>query len=639
MIPKRENSQNFFGGSRWLLALPVIVWIFGVVIFFTRIDIPGFFSEAPFYQENFPKYFYHIDATTVILRETGSFWGYDPNFAAGIPESPGNATVAHILPSLLCALTGLPSPIVLKAIITVFFIAFPWLIYSAARRFGLAISTSALIMLFDVFFNLFAVRYRFMWVGMGMYFSSIPILVYLISYLFPQKVSARFNPIKTMLIVAAFGVLLAYWHILQIVLFTLVVALHLAHFRTHYLTLKGFLSLSLAIAIIAVATWPWLYPLIKFHITLWPFWTGMLEYMGLNWLGPKSLVYFPPILFQPLMIFTLVLGIASYFNKCVKRQNGVSQLFFMSVIVMIFAPLPCLTLISSTTASMRFLDILPFCMLIIAGKYAEFLWTERRFKRLIWLGILGTLVVVIQLLAAQRISLTPKFVTTPPPEYTALETWLRDNTTNEARIAFESHAHRENQPIGFDAIALLARDVPRQYVAIPSHESAAFMYHAFLFEGRIGPHDLARLSSAQTLTILDAYNIGWVVAVTERSKQVFENLPELFESLTTISGYQIYRAKREHSYFLSGKGRIKAYSNRLVLQDLQKDGSDRITIAYHFDPCLTAEPNGRILKEKSPVDSFGFITLETNKRNLEIFCDTSRGYTGVPKDFRFKSLK
>ncbi len=639
MIPKRGNSQKKFGGSRWLLALPVAVWIFGVVIFLTRIEIPEYFSEAPFYQENFPKYFYHIDATAAIMRETGSFWGYDPTFAAGIPESPGNATVAHILPSLLCAVTGLPSTIVLKAIITIFFIAFPWLIYSAARRFGLAISTSALVMLFDIVLNLFSIRYRFIWVCMGMYFSSIPILIYLVSYLFPQKVSARFNPIKTMFIVAAFGVLLAYWHILQMILFSLVVALHVAHYRTHYLTLKGLLSLFFAIAFIAAASWPWLYPLIKFHITLLPFWTEILEHTGLNWLGPKSLVYFLPIFFQPLMIFTLVLGIASYFNKNIKRQSGVSLLFFMSVTIVILAPLPCLTLVSSTTASMRFVDIVPFCMLIIAGKYAEFLWTNRRFKRLIWLGILGVLAIVIQVLLAQRVSLTPKFVTTPPPSYTALETWLRDNTTNEARIAFESHAHQENQPIGFDAIALLARDVPRQYVAIPSHESAGFMYHAFLFEGRIGPHDLAKLTSEQILMILDVYNIGWVVAVSKKSKQVLENLPELFENLPTISGYQIYRAKRDHSYFLSGKGRVQPYPNRLVLQDLEKDKSGRITLAYHYEPCLTAEPNGRILREKSPVDSFGFITLETNKRNLEIFCDTSRGYTGVPKDFRFKSLK
>src|SRR5439155_22711933 len=92
---------------------------------------------------------------------------------------------------------------------------------------------------------------------------------------------------------------------------------------------------------------------------------------------------------------------------------------------------------------------------------------------------------------------------------------------------------------------------------------------------------------------LELYNVGWIVAHSNVSRQYFDSMPGIVP-LDVFREVKTYKVDRSLSFFVSGVGRIVGRShNRLVLTDLI---GDEVVLRYHYylglksEPCATLVP-------------------------------------------------
>ena len=79
----------------------------------------------------------------------------------------------------------------------------------------------------------------------------------------------------------------------------------------------------------------------------------------------------------------------------------------------------------------------------------------------------------------------------------------------------------------------------------------------------------------------DLYNIKWVICWSEKTIKHFEKYPDFFIYKTVIDKFYIYEIKRETSFFLKGRGDVKANINKLTLSNVEAEGGE-IVIKYHW---------------------------------------------------------
>ncbi len=615
--------------------LPVAVWLLGCALFFTRIGSTAFFSAAPLYQENYPKYFTIAEETGRFIRETGAFWGYDPTFAAGLSLNPGGATISHNLLAPLCALTFLPATVILKSFLLVFFTVFPWLIYLAARRFGLSVFTAGLVMLLDMIANYYSIRYRSIHASMGMYFTAGPVTIYAVSLLARRSSAEPIRPVRTMALMAVFGALLNYWHIEQALLLALAVATHIVIHRKMYFQPKALAAVFLAPVAVLTLSSPWFVPFFRFHRQILPMNVELLRYAGVDWNGARAIVFFLATLLQPISILALILGFAAYRKLGASKSENAKLLMIWVAVIIAISLVSTLNASGTSLYSARFLDLIPFGLFVIAGMRWD-ASPRLRFSRSTMMKCVPVaLLIGLQIFLSVKLNMTPVFRNEPPADYRRLIGWMRENTTKDARIAFESSGKAEDQPLGFDPVSLAARDLDRYFIALPSTESANMVYQAFLYEGRIGTHALADLKTDEIKAVMSVYNIGWIIAVSKTSKLFLQTHSDQFEHRAAINGYEIYSVRREHSYVISGDAAIHAERDRIRLTDATPDENGLIVLAYHFDPCFRADNDSKVLRVESPWDSVGFLAVRTADRDVDLECDKSV-FRGLPKGYAFR---
>ncbi len=605
-------------------AAPLLVTALALALLGTRLGTWAFFSTAPLYQENYPKYFYQADLTARFIAETGAFWGYDPTFAAGLLLNPGAAIIAHNLPALLGAATGWPAAATIKTILLLFFVAFPWLTYAAARRLGLGPFAAAGTMLATVLMNYFSLRYSFIRASMGLYYSATPLLFYALALL----ATAREKPWRWPPVLFAAGTLLCWWHIEQGLLFFFAAfVLLLRSLRT---LARPWPMIGMAAATIGAAAlnWPWLWPFIRFHLAALPYNAEIYSAISVDWHGNGGLIFLAIALLQPLLLAALVVA---PWRKGLREElpDPLRDLAVLAGLLALLVTAMSLVRILTGFFPTRLLDVLPPILFVLAG------WRLERTPKPKSYAVLAAAALVAQ--SAMFFALLPHqtFVNEPPATYRALAGWLRENTDDRARIALEASGRPNRQPLGVDPSSLLAYDAPRQYVALPSTESANVLYQAYLLEGRLGAHDLTTLDEAAHRRLLAAYNIGWVVAYSERLKEALHARPALYTPLHTIDCLEIFRVERVPSWFLAGTGKVAATRNRLRLSDLVPDEQGRIVLAYHYYDSLSLRGAGQLRRQRSPLDGFGFIELRDVAGAAEIVNDPSRPMPTLPLDYFF----
>jgi hypothetical protein len=156
---------------------------------------------------------------------------------------------------------------------------------------------------------------------------------------------------------------------------------------------------------------------------------------------------------------------------------------------------------------------------------------------------------------------------------------LIDNTVLGERLAWRTHVEVMG---GF-----LERNVAHAYAN----------YFRRYGNRDLGPVELARY--------LRTFNIGFVILQGERPE--LERHTGLLELLETAGGFRIYRTRLPVSPFVQGRGRVRASTNRIEVQD--SESSETLVLSYHFHELLRCEPDCRVERQPIDLDRVGLIRI------------------------------
>ncbi len=176
----------------------------------------------------------------------------------------------------------------------------------------------------------------------------------------------------------------------------------------------------------------------------------------------------------------------------------------------------------------------------------------------------------------------------PPPEVKGIgettqwiETWLRSNTDPSARILFETSPGRHTDDA--HVAGYLAQQTGREFIGgpYPYSQFANFWDHT-VFRRPIDSY-----SPEAFREYLRTYNVGWIVAYTDRSRAFLDRLtyvaPEQREgSIGT------YRVDLPHDFFLEGSGQVVARDKGMLV--LANVTGEEVVLKYHFVDGLVANP-------------------------------------------------
>ena len=178
--------------------------------------------------------------------------------------------------------------------------------------------------------------------------------------------------------------------------------------------------------------------------------------------------------------------------------------------------------------------------------------------------------------------------------------WLKNDTTAEARVLFETsgaRVHDNAHMAGF--YALTAR---REFIGGPY----PFLHFAGFWDGFLFGKPIGTIPPADFRNYLDLYNIGWIIVFSPESKAYLDRQQELVRT-ASFGPFQTYKAEGPHSFFVSGSGVVShAGFNDLELDRLQ---GAQVVLKYHFVAGLVTNPAARVEPVTLPGDPSPFIRL------------------------------
>jgi hypothetical protein len=187
-----------------------------------------------------------------------------------------------------------------------------------------------------------------------------------------------------------------------------------------------------------------------------------------------------------------------------------------------------------------------------------------------------------------RYGKSPPEVTFPPESVAWLEKWIKDSTTPQGRILFETSLSRKHG--GGHIAGYLALRTRREFIGAPypflMPERSFWDHSAF---GR----PLAELSAERLSAGLELYNVGWIITHSEELGRRVTGLPHA-RLLAQREGMRIFGLDRTLSYFHSGDAEVMDRGfDRLEVS--ARPGAD-LMLRYHwidgigFTPAIQAEP-------------------------------------------------
>ena len=168
---------------------------------------------------------------------------------------------------------------------------------------------------------------------------------------------------------------------------------------------------------------------------------------------------------------------------------------------------------------------------------------------------------------------------------------LSEHTNSSGRVFFETSLARVHD--NAHMAGYLARVTEREFIGGPY----TYMFTAGFWDGVAFGRSLRSVTEDELRRYFNAFNIGWIVAHSDPSKQYFATIPWIVP-MRSDHDVVVYRVDQELSYFFSGGGVVeKREVNRLVLSGL-RDSS--VAIKYRYVPGLKVVPAGHA--EPYPVE-------------------------------------
>jgi hypothetical protein len=188
--------------------------------------------------------------------------------------------------------------------------------------------------------------------------------------------------------------------------------------------------------------------------------------------------------------------------------------------------------------------------------------------------------------------------------------WLERRTAPDARVLFENSLGRMHD--NAHMAGYYAYETQREFIGGPY----PFMHFASFWDDWIFGKRLSQVDFKELADYVSLYNIGWIVVHSAGAKRYFDAMPgvRLDDEHGSVRAYVI---DREHSYFLTGTGRVqKRQHNLLVLTDLS---GPEVVLKYHFVPGMTSEPPAQIDGVQKLDDPTAFVRIKNPPSNLRLY--------------------
>jgi hypothetical protein len=557
-------------------------------------------------------HYYQIYAAHQFMNDGHHLWGYNPYFMAGFPagvvfdlDMKGAELYCHVL-------AGIGLPLAFKSYIVLSFVLFPFALYAAGRLLGFRGGEALVAVLLGLLFWHWGrpLLGHFRWAGMHSYvlasYLSLLALALFVHFVDKSERPSTRPAWGTWLVLVALVALACQVHPLSILLLAPGFAtLYLVAFRS--LSRRAHLMLWFGFALALAANADWIVPFLRFR----HYKTASDYWFQLRGMKDIAFVYSR----ETSILFTLitVLGVTGLVRMWRHRRHVALSFGVTALCLFVAAFYGARIQPLANTEPGRYL--VPFAFFLILPATSLLVPLLERLqgrigRPMMAVGIALTAALAPVLSLADNLFFDAhRMRAAVDPRFVALMADLRQHTTADARILFETPGGFYNSSdllYGGHLQALVPIYTNREVIGGPYPVN--FMVHAAIDfkNGLLLDRPLRDWSEADVRHFVDTYNVGWVVCWSATSRATFDALPELAHVQGDFDRFRVYEIDRPHSFVLLGGGQARAGYNRI---EVDGAAGDEVVLKYHWLESLRAEPPVPLSREPVPGDPIGFIKL------------------------------
>jgi hypothetical protein len=204
----------------------------------------------------------------------------------------------------------------------------------------------------------------------------------------------------------------------------------------------------------------------------------------------------------------------------------------------------------------------------------------------------------------------------PPPNIRGTDSYtdfvleaLAKNTDKSARILFETslgRIHDQGHLAGYYAYT-----GNREFIGGPY----PYTHFSGFWDGFVFGSPINDIPTARFLDYLKLYNIGWIIAHTDVSKDYLRKFPNIIQG-PSFKELQFYTVDAEHNYFINGSGTVENRGHNLL--QLERLSNDTIILKYHYYTGLKTNTATNIEPIYLLNDPIPFIKINNPPKQLTI---------------------
>jgi hypothetical protein len=578
------------------------------------------FSSRPVLQMDYAHHYYQVALVVKALESEGKTWAYDTSFCTGYPEGTLFDTDMKLFELVTFVLTriGLSVPFVFNGLIFLSFWLVPLLLFWSCRNFNLSNRATLLVVTTSVvLWHGYWMIYYFNLNGLVAFIFGTYWSVLVVSLFYRYLVKGKWFDFAFFVI--CFSVSFMTHILMPLLIVVPMVVLYGYHFKN--LTIANHLALMASVLVVIVANLWWIQTVAQFY-----------QYRI------ETPDFSPPSLTESLRIFfklkdfeigLALLGMWGFYHyRTQERCLGVMGVLWIGWFLFMTYGLEGIPWIRSLEPS-RFK--MPVVILSTVGLSlgASLLKLRSSFNRID--SRFATPLVIIALyffggFLIPREASDERFGD-PYEALNPLITWIQENATKEARIAF-----MDCSP-GYLTAAKMHYYTQRDFIGGPC--TGMNMKHSYVgfTPDRFFDRQINDLTEKDLLHYADLFNIRWLITTTDEGFAAFSKFSAALrlKARLAIVEYQVSNVSRSGSpfsqyiprpgehligifevqtkpgYFLKGDGVVETSINQIRVRDASPGG---VVLKFHWLETLAVDPPLPLIRypvEGSPV---GFIQVE-----------------------------
>lgn len=600
----------------------VLVVLFTGYFLFTLTLLPPriLTSGHPIAVADYALHFIRTVAANEFWTNYQRSWGYNPFFMAGYPAGTVFDVNNHFIELFGVGLHrfGVSLPTAFNLLVFLAFLLAPFLVWLTARNFGLtpwqqviAVTLAMALWLTD---SQVSLTWRIGVIASGMAMYSLP---------FSLSCLYRFRTDRSKFWALCFlvsGALVSLLHPLSFLFFYAPIGFYFL-WRAKDFDLRFWAVLVVFAGIALLANLFWILPLVRdLPLKTWSgyHWIGNLKSLVADLLGARDsglrlLIYLLAAggfliwsregqkeLFRLLLVLTLVLSFFGYISGQISAFQQL-ETYRNNLVASFLLIMPASLFITSLPSRLQSLP-------------------SRRRWAVAGLALLITLHVIGRNLLWFRPFLSGDFrshsLRPLGPDEIGVVKWLQGHDENQGRVLVEYWPLADLLP-WYAGLQVIGGPYPLVWMP---HNFANFVWPADDEGGiRLFGRYLRQMSPPTLDQYLETYNIGWVVAHTEGSKEIFDRATQLLVA-ANFGPYRIYQNSRSPSFFLNGNGNVRAEFGRLQVTGASPG---KLVLKFHWASTLVTDPPQELRPKTVLDDPVPFIEVPQNRFSDFVIRDTS----------------